>query len=216
MANDKFTMSLGLAHELEMACERNGLTAKDIKCLVSGNTLKAVALMTRGMARPVIRAATRLVATVTTPSVKRFDANVMFGQDNPDGIRFSYVGAFPMKIFSRVETNIPATDLFIRRVDMDDLDDGRIDLDVCLHTEVEIVALASIYILVKAQPHGEDGPLMTRGMNVFNVQAIDRGWLMIGLKWDHLHETWDFWEMPDGRPANYFFHGFQVVSRRRE
>ena len=47
--SDKFTMSVGQAHELEMAFSRNGYTNADVKTLSSGDMLGRVLGVIRGM-----------------------------------------------------------------------------------------------------------------------------------------------------------------------
>ncbi|MFH1769701.1 MAG: hypothetical protein ABH833_03500 [Parcubacteria group bacterium] len=190
MSQKEMTMSEGLildvgtANDIKMALRRAGYTPEEVTLLKSGDNLEQYLQVLRGEARIVPIPLLTSVTTVQVNAVERFVASEAF---NPDDIRFYLWPNFRNYFLEKVEENVPTGEFAIQRLERSVKDDAILRE---LGDKAEVV-LAHFYELIKRQPQGQEGDLLTDGRaNIFYVRdaenmvwAVSAGWHSVSRKW---------------------------------
>lgn len=151
------------------------------------------------------------VATVDVPAVEKFVAADNFGPNNPDGINFCLWSNFKNNFLGKIEKNVPAVTLVIRRLNRSSVDEP---IRQELTPEREETALAHFYELIRNQPRGEHGKLPTDGTWIiaYVKDADENFWAVVAL-WLSVSREWVVGTSSVGNPSAWG-EGSRVVSRK--
>lgn len=146
----------------------------------------------------------RRVTSVSVSSAERFVASEFFTTENPDVKFYDFGSNFRDNFLTRIEKNIPAAELAVDQL-------VRASLDAPILAELgdrAETALAYLAELLKKQPNGEDGILLTNGYaNVFYI-----GDWAVGACWC-AGDGWRVNARPVGPPYRWG-EGSQFFSRK--
>lgn len=149
------------------------------------------------------------VATVAVPAVTKFVAADAFGENNPAGIKFYLWPDFSRLFLGKTEENVPTANITIHTLVRSLLDAPIMDK----LGERKIIKLTQFYALVKAQAHGEAGPLLTNGYaNIAYIEDAEDNVWAVGAGWDRGRRGWSFGAGPVAGPRAWGA-GRQVLSQ---
>ncbi len=151
----------------------------------------------------------QLVTTVTVPAVERFVARDAFAKNNPAGVKFYLWSGFSSRFLGKVEENVPPATIATHTL-------LRSSLDAPIMAELgdrKVIKLAQFCALIKAQAHGEAGPLLTNGYaNIAYIEDVEGNLWAVYASWYSVNRKWFVFARsvtgPDGWDA-----GCQVLSQ---
>lgn len=150
----------------------------------------------------------RQVATVNVADVNKFVASDNFRTNNPV-VKIAWLGDNFKRIFlGKTEEGVEATTLTIHKLEKTSRDPGIMAELGEWRTET---SLAHLYELLKKQPNGESGVLLTNGYaNIFYIRGTDGNFWAVLAHWprDGWYVLANSVENPD-----VWYAGRQVVSR---
>jgi hypothetical protein len=131
----------------------------------------------------------RRIGTVRVPSVSRFYAANAFGIDNPAEINFWLDPNFEANFLNKIEENITKRELVIDLLIESSLDGP---IRAALTPAREESNLADLYELIKRQPKGQAGKLLTNGnANIFYIRDVHGNSWAVGTGWSSFDDAWD-------------------------
>ncbi|MEK9158208.1 MAG: hypothetical protein AAB638_03460 [Patescibacteria group bacterium] len=153
-----------------------------------------------------------LVATVSVPAVDKFFASVAFGDNNAAGIKFYLGSNFRENFLTKIEENISATELNIHTLIRASKD---APIRAELTPELEETTLRHLYELLKKQPQGQAGALLTNGYaNIFYIRDASGNLWAVGARWGADFREWDVDAVSVARPRDWNA-GDRVGSRKK-
>ncbi len=188
MKDSELMLDVGQANELKLAFRRCGWTNEEIKSLCVGQTLADVLRVIRFEAKicPTEDAVTAIpkptilepVTTVEVPGAETFKAADFFKErKQPDGIKFdlgSYFESHFLGGSSHVEQDVSSATLRVHKLCKTSADSPIIsELGGEAAAETTLTYVAA---MIKKQPKGEDGPLLTNG---YRWGSGRQGWLVL-------------------------------------
>ena len=151
----------------------------------------------------------RRVTAVTLPAVTCFVAADCFRVNISKSavVKIGFIGDnFKKYLLGKIEKGVQATTLAVDTL-------IRASVDALIRAELgvrrEITTLAHIWELMKNQPSGESGVLLTSGYaNIFYVIGVDGNVWAVDVRWSSFYEGWYVHAYPVERPigwgAGYF------------
>lgn len=178
---DKFTMSVGQAHELEMAFDRNGWNATEVKKLSKGDFLTQVRQVLLGKAQIVMAKLLKLASTVQVSGATKFVAANHFTVRKSSGIQIAWLNEnFKLLFLGKIEKNVEPATLNLYWLAGESLD-APILAELGERAET---SLAHLVELLKKQPNGESGSLLTDGYaNIFYIRGTDGNLWPVFARW---------------------------------
>lgn len=121
------------------------------------------------------------------PKVRYFDPRVVFGPENPDGIKFS-VGSGFERMLGFMEVDVPENNLVIRYLVKESLDEAILKG----LPQKSSIYLAHFYELIKQQPKGGPGLLVAddRCVNLCYVHNMEGRLWTVWLIWFSRSSEW--------------------------
>lgn len=152
------------------------------------------------------------IGTVEVPAVERFNAEDHFGDANLAGIKFWLSDDFRRHFLGKVEENVPGATLAIHRLNRNSRN-GPIRKE--LGSKREETALAHFYELIKLQPRGEAGKLLTNGYAkiIFYICDANGNFWAVYAYWYSFRREWRVLDNSVESPIGWDA-GFQIVSRK--
>jgi hypothetical protein len=155
-----------------------------------------------------------LLRTADGAAQEAFKANDFFKEnDQPDGIKFWLGGNFKkhfLKGIGKIELDVPAATLNVYKLRENSVD-GPI-LGALGGNDVAKTSLAYMAQLIKAQPQGQEGVLLTNGWaNIFYIEDDNGGLWAVDCYWRSDGREWNVEACPVAYPYRWLA-GRQVVS----
>ena len=134
------------------------------------------------IAKKVVSKLLEFVSEIEVPGAEKFVTVDNFKKNNSEGVKFWYFGDnFQEHFLKKVEEGVESTTLKAYRLKEDSLDPPII---AALGDNHE-TKLLHLWELLKKQPKGEDGVLLTNGYaNIFYIRAIDGTLWAVSADWD--------------------------------
>jgi hypothetical protein len=122
-----------------------------------------------------------VISSINVTAVTKFVARDHFKVGNSDGVKFSYIGEnFQKKFLPKIEENIAAAIIRVYKLLVGLLDP---EIMTALGPNRQI-SLAHLWEMLKLQPNGEVGALLTDGnWNIFYIPDIDGNLWAVYVRW---------------------------------
>lgn len=154
-----------------------------------------------------------VVCTVAVSAVERFAAADHFKVDTSDSavVKIGDMGDnFRANFLSKVEKNVPAAELVVRRLTKNALDK---DIREELGSDCEETTLAHLWEMLTRQSRGQKGNLLTNGYaNICYIKDAKGKLWAVDVRWDAYYDGWRVLASSVGVPHRWLA-GFQVFSR---
>lgn len=181
------TLSVHKEHELLLKLETAGLDNNLAQLIIDSRNNK-IALKIINLLQSEVITQTSAQAKLLKPvdkiifeGTKKFEANQYFTKKNSDGVKFSYVDHdFDFHLRNKIEQNVKTTTLkaFMLKKDM-----SYPETMATLGPEIE-TTLYCLWNLLKQQPRGEKGTLLTNGeRNYFFIRDMRERLLVLSVSW---------------------------------
>ncbi|MEK7509525.1 MAG: hypothetical protein AAB605_02320 [Patescibacteria group bacterium] len=152
-----------------------------------------------------------LLTTVSLPGAKRFVASENFKVDTSRKakVKIAWMGDNFKKLLTKVEEDVPASDLKIHKLTKPSVDKPIRDELGAKHKTY----LADLWAMLKKQPNGEEGDLLVDGRaNIFYIFDEDATSWAVDARWYADDGGWRLDANSVSRPGRWY-GGYQVVSR---
>lgn len=118
--------------------------------------------------------------TVSLPAIARFDGSTL-QTGTVDGVKIWVTKEFAKVFGGKVENNLPAIELVVHKLTQNSRDSAIIT--AIGGDDLVEISLGHLWELIKRQPQGKDGDLLTTSWNVFYVRDMGYNLCAVGVLW---------------------------------
>ena len=176
-------LSVHQEHELLLKLEQAGFGSNEAQAVIeSPENELAGQIVTNIRSKYLPNKLLEPISTINVAGTSKFVARDHFKLGEPEGVKIGYLGDnFKSHFLKKVEENVPQAQLKSRKLKQSSLDPPII---TALGDNHETY-LAQLWELLKAQPKGESGTLLTNGYaNIFYIRDADNILWAVSVYWD--------------------------------
>ena len=176
-------LSVHQEHELLLKLEQAGFGSNEAQAVIeSPENELAGQIVTNIRSKYLPNKLLEPISTINVAGTSKFVARDHFKLGEPEGVKIGYLGDnFKSHFLKKVEQNVPQAQLKSRKLKQSSLDPPII---TALGDNHETY-LAQLWELLKAQPKGESGTLLTNGYaNIFYIRDADNILWAVSVYWD--------------------------------